>query len=762
MPRLSSAQGRLNHDPGFHLSCDENLSEGWGPPLAMIVEEKRQILYATLLRYSPETGSLRERALDRLVLVSLLESSQSNPIRIGTIQTLTRVVPGSPGLRTNVIQETLDRLTSHNRVAHTLLRTKHAYYLTDTGRNDTDEAAESAGQLFEPVLARMLQDTSALCDERDGAFVCRKFVSECFARFGQQIARAVTGELTKNALIEVVDVRGAFHAAISSLSLSNEAIESLEVRCNRFLRSTERADEELKFRLTQGYYVAQLLGLSADKFNPMADDAFREAVFYIDTNVLVGRLLSDETARLFDELVRISKILGIELRVSRATINEARWVAAGRLKGLENVIAKVPSELVKRTRDPFLDAFLELRRGDPEVTPAEFLTRFDEIPELLDKLDIGLHDRTAEEIVDDRDVNLECEVINQAAEKTRGGRKSYRVCLHDVCHYILVHDERTHGRKAWFLTRDKTLSQAAVDLGGEQPPFCFPLVGFLQSVSPFLEAPDTHRSLVDLFSAVLDGEVGDLSGESLFELSELKLISELHSDVFSTPVDQLVPAFDYVKSKIIGNKLYQRDDHARVALELKKFLTSSTEEKQKALHAEVFRQKKEAAAERAMREIAQKNAREKESEVSRLEAEVQQAGKRQVADARMGRRLSAGLAGLGALLAASVWTFDSELVATILEVLSPGGGFDVPLGHGVRFVGAVVLIGSFFPAVRLLKSTYRMGALAVVIAFAVGGADLIGLPLVARISGYLAIGTPIALALMIILEWSRVVSQDET
>ena len=36
MPRFPSAQGRLNHDPGFHLSCDENLSEGWGPPLAAL------------------------------------------------------------------------------------------------------------------------------------------------------------------------------------------------------------------------------------------------------------------------------------------------------------------------------------------------------------------------------------------------------------------------------------------------------------------------------------------------------------------------------------------------------------------------------------------------------------------------------------------------------------------------------------------------------------------------------------------------------
>ena len=23
----------MNHDPGFHLGCDEHLSKGWGPPL---------------------------------------------------------------------------------------------------------------------------------------------------------------------------------------------------------------------------------------------------------------------------------------------------------------------------------------------------------------------------------------------------------------------------------------------------------------------------------------------------------------------------------------------------------------------------------------------------------------------------------------------------------------------------------------------------------------------------------------------------------
>ena len=32
-PLLRPAKRSLNHEPGFHLSCDEYLSEGWGPPL---------------------------------------------------------------------------------------------------------------------------------------------------------------------------------------------------------------------------------------------------------------------------------------------------------------------------------------------------------------------------------------------------------------------------------------------------------------------------------------------------------------------------------------------------------------------------------------------------------------------------------------------------------------------------------------------------------------------------------------------------------
>ena len=425
----------------------------------------------------------------------------------------------------------------------------------------------------------MLRDTDTLCSHDDGAHVCRTFISESFARFGQQIARAVTGDLANDELIAGGDVQGAFRAAIKEVPLSREATDSLRVRCDRFLRSTHPGDAELKFRLAQSYYIAQLLELNPQDFNPIADDAFRDAVLYIDTNILIGPVLSEKTARAFKELVTLSTLLEIELRVSRATLDEVTTVAARRFEDVERVVTTVPEELIRKTSDQFLEAFLEARQQCPEMTPTEFFGRFGDLGKHLAELDIVLDDRSADEIVGDRNVTRECDIINKAAEKTRGWGKSEEVRLHDVCHYLLIQAERAGGRRAWFLTRDRTLARAAVDLGERHLLFCLPLAGFLQSVSPFVEAQSAPGSLVELFSAVLEGEVGNLVGKSLFELSELRVISELHADVLSTPAEQLVPALDYVKKNFLSGQQYSQEDHINVSLELKKFLTSSAQER---------------------------------------------------------------------------------------------------------------------------------------------------------------------------------------
>jgi hypothetical protein len=59
-----------------------------------------------------------------------------------------------------------------------------------------------------------------------GAAICKKFIFECFARYGQIIARNVTGNISHETLMRSLDVSAAFDAAIAGRGLSHEAIES--------------------------------------------------------------------------------------------------------------------------------------------------------------------------------------------------------------------------------------------------------------------------------------------------------------------------------------------------------------------------------------------------------------------------------------------------------------------------------------------------------------------------------------------------------
>lgn len=108
----------------------------------------------------------------------------------------------------------------------------------------------------------------------EGAHVFRKFVFECFGRFGQALARNISGHMTHEAFLRNTDLEAAFNGAIVGRAFSAEAVESLKTRCFGFLRSSDPDGERLKFHLAQGYYFTQLLGFEGGRFNPLNEHAF--------------------------------------------------------------------------------------------------------------------------------------------------------------------------------------------------------------------------------------------------------------------------------------------------------------------------------------------------------------------------------------------------------------------------------------------------------------------------------------------------------
>jgi hypothetical protein len=181
------------------------------------------------MRFGSETISLRHRWLDHLVMNGLLAASFESPLKIGELQKKLHFGTHAPILRPEVLRETLLRLEKEGKVNWVSVKKKRAYYLSQLGINLMTSAAVSAESLYKPVLARLLAHTDHLVPTDIGVTICTDFICEAFARCGLGIAKDLEGH---TALPQRGDLSVAFDAAVNGLSISDEAKQTLELRCH--------------------------------------------------------------------------------------------------------------------------------------------------------------------------------------------------------------------------------------------------------------------------------------------------------------------------------------------------------------------------------------------------------------------------------------------------------------------------------------------------------------------------------------------------
>ena len=725
-------------------------------------DAKRQVFYASLLRFEPAMRSLREAALDRFVLGALIESDEQHSLRVGEVQKGLNFGAGAPRLRDSAVQDALRRLMDARKVAHTTKLTRHAYYLTPEGAADVAKTLDSGANLFDRVLRRVLRDTEPLMPFETASAICRIFLCECLAQFGRHFARIATGRWNRDDFNRAVNVNAVFSSAVRGFVLTPAARESLESRCVGLLHSTHHDDQRLKLYLTQSYYFTQLLGFEGkQQFDPLAEEAFRGAVFYLDTNVLLPAIvLNDANARMFEEMAGVAKTLGISLRVTRATINETRRVAANRRMLLNTIVAVVPKDLAERTNDPFLVAFLDALERDPELTPDVFMEPFDRLSDVLAGIGVEIDDRIEDEMIGDADVTYETQIVQEEA-RTRGWGKSDDTLRHDLAHFKLVEAERVTHDRTWFMTRDRTLAQAAGRLAKdeEHPPFSFGLIAFLHSISPFITTTGTDQSLAAVYSKFLTENL--LPTESVFDIADLAVLAEMYEDAYATPPDRLIPALDYVKRRVLQGRPFTNDDVPRIALELRKFLTRSSDEQQEALRAEaarleadIARHRADIERERRARTAAESAAESHSSDNLRLRQEIAAMQKHGEYQDEQITRLRADLDGsahrrrravmlFGFAVGAVLLAFQGKLIELAVSswpALTPG---DYWLGAGATFLSVFLFAG---PAIAFLRkapwsSERRQCGVVVVLAVALATSRLLDDQTAAQWADILAIAT---------------------
>ncbi|MFZ2491414.1 MAG: hypothetical protein WA208_08005 [Thermoanaerobaculia bacterium] len=701
-------------------------------------DEKRQILYAVLLRHFPETQPLRERAVDCLVLGALFGTTADSALKLGDIQRNLRVGDTTTSLRLETIKPAVDRLVADGKVRVATRRFKKVYFLGDETQQLLATEFQSSRQMFSGVVARMC--TGVDVKRRDDAErLCRRFMSECFAKFGRQVAKTVTGDITAEELMARIDPSVAFTAAAKGCACTEADLSLLYARCIGFLKSTDHQDQRLKLYLTRAFYFASLLEFDDRAARDLSRAEFSHSVIYLDTNIIIPTLLGRrEWISTFSEVLNIARRLSIEVRVSGATINEARRVAAARTEDLTKVVETLPEQVIETSRDSFLAAFVEHRDDAPSFTVEELLAPFDNIRRLLaDEYRVNV-DESAEVDFDLGAPHLDRlrKVIGGTADELRKWPKSPAAVDHDIVEYLIVQREIEADRRAFVLTHDRSLIEAGLryrETGA--PPVYLSFMGFLQSIAPYVTASE-ELSFVEAFSTLLVDQLPPI--ESAFDIHELRLLADVYDDVQQTPPEQLIEAYQFVKTEMARKGSAKPLAANQVVLGLRKFLSSSADEKERALTAQIQSlttslSSKEAGLQELGSDVARIEAESKQKDVAisallarvkSLEAgvEAQKQGAREEADRGLLREKKARrwqfLA--GAAVAVVIGLLAGPLATGLVNdgVLPPGSALHARvlinlIGAALFLVGAVRLFA--FPFVT---SERRRGFLLVCVMIA--------------------------------------------
>jgi hypothetical protein len=582
------------------------------------LQDKQHALFASLFRYSQDAIPLRHRVLNRVVLAALINSTEDSPMTDIDIANAIRTNTKSPNLRLEVVQQTLLRLVEGGKVNDKTLeppnvrgikvRKIDVFYLSQSGIDETSNLVNTGTELLDVVISKMADGLTDFISEDRATNICSAFIFECSSKFGRQIGQLVVGRWNGDDLVKSIDVRNLLSTITSNEPLDPNVFELIESRCLQFLKSNEPNEETLKFHLTQTFYFCQLLGIDGGQFDPLAEHAFANSVFYMDTNVLFyGLIKHEESTKPFKELIKLCNRLNVKLRVTRATIDEARRAAASRITQLKQIDGNVPIEIVRKTNDDFISSFYDAREKDSEITIEGYFEQFEDLTATLTGYGIEVDDRNEIEILGNRKFEREVEIIQKEVLAVRKGIKPEIVLEHDIAHYALISDERIVNNKTWFLTVDGSLLRSAVKLANGQQPFCFSLPGFLQSISPFVST-DEETSLVEVFSAVFTEQIP--TNEILFDAKELIVMSHLQEDILCSPPEQLADAFEFVRKNTLKGENFKDSETGLIALGLKKYFLSSVAERERALGATISRMGEETAAERKAREEAERKASE--------------------------------------------------------------------------------------------------------------------------------------------------------
>ena len=245
----------------------------------------RQSLSSMRVRFAPEIQPVKRTALEEIVKNVLFAHGNSTGKTVEEIQALLAAECSMPGLGETQLYETLLHLEETGKVLECRADTEIRYYLEDSVASAIgDLRAQSETQLEEIVESLFANAPNGSAPYKE-PFI--QSVCLIFAELAEESAALVLGEQSGAGEADPNLLDAAIRTVSEHFPDTDKVLLGDGLR--DFFQYPDPRYSTLQFALAQNYFVVKILGLDPDG-SALSREIFEDAVFYLDTNVIIGSL----------------------------------------------------------------------------------------------------------------------------------------------------------------------------------------------------------------------------------------------------------------------------------------------------------------------------------------------------------------------------------------------------------------------------------------------------------------------------------------
>ena len=535
------------------------------------IARKRSALFSVRVCFSPETQPIRETAIEKIVEQNMLVVDSEKGISLKEIEETGALcfVDGAPAIVRADIESALERLTKNKRVVITEDTGEKRFRLSDGAIEELSRLQDSIENRFDRVIQRLFETTGQDPSDFKQAFLdCLCIV---FSRLGATYVRLIKGEIASEEVLRSPSVISALqevqkrYPELNVVAFSSGILE--------FFRQVDPDYDVIKWNMAQNYYIAHALGVYGG-IQLLSDQVFGNAVFYVDTNVVIHAL--EPKARhhgSFNVFSSACNKLQTELKVCQVTIDELRGVVTYHREMLPKVAQQIPNETAKKVPGIFFQLYHSQQASKDEVNLDEVFSSFDQptvdLAELyeVELVDDSWFDQAATDAVTKR----LCEEIRSDFLAKRNRRKSKPAALHDVLLIRWVQEQRSKGNNnVWILTLDTSLPGFLPEEGvSATKSLAITLDAVLQWISPIAIDERAEDKVAGIFSEAVKYQL--LPQEVFFRIQDFLVLAEMEWSCKELPAEDVEKCIQYLKVFLPELDPLDPRDREKLAHEVHKF-----------------------------------------------------------------------------------------------------------------------------------------------------------------------------------------------